>query len=145
MSLDQTLHRDFDLERGCESNSVPVTATAQNEPKSFCTRREPSAVRLHNEAMNLAQKYRLCEAELLEALTRVEREKIYLTFEITSLHEYCVEMLGLSRHTANNFIDVMRASLEVPALAEAIYSGRTTISKARKICDWPLAKNGLSF
>jgi hypothetical protein len=133
---DEGLHECSAIRNNMKSFAVRLNseATSARVQSEFSARKEPSAVRLHNEAMGVAQVYRRCEAELLEVLTRVEGAKIYLTFEITSLHDYCVEMLGLTRHTANNFIDVMRTSLEVPALAEAIYSGRTTISKARKIC-----------
>jgi hypothetical protein len=105
------------------------------------TRYLPATRQLHNEAVAISKKYRKCEAELLDVLMRVEHRKIYLEFELTSLHEYCVEMLGLSPHVANDFINVARKSFEVPELAEAIFSGRATISKARKICPVLTSKN----
>ncbi|RYZ80648.1 MAG: hypothetical protein EOP06_24950, partial [Proteobacteria bacterium] len=93
-----------------------------------------SFVSIHDRAMKAAANLKRCEVELLEAISDVERRQVYFQFELTSLFQYCVEILGLSRHAAYDFITVMRKSAEVPALHEAIQSGKTTISKARKIC-----------
>jgi 5-methylcytosine-specific restriction endonuclease McrA len=95
---------------------------------------ESPALKLHHEAVTIAKNYFAREAKLLEVIARVEKSKIYFDFELTSLEQYCIELLGLIQATAKNFIAVLKASIEVPALAEAIYSGRTTVSKARKIC-----------
>lgn len=93
-----------------------------------------AALALHNEAMLVAADYKRCEARLFSVIGQLDEKKVYFDFHIASLFEYCVEMLGLSRHTAYNFIDVVRKSREVPALGEAVLSGRTTVSKARKVC-----------
>jgi hypothetical protein len=105
------------------------------------SRLQSKTLELHDEALAIAKRYRQCEAEFLNVIMRVESRKIYLEFEVTSLHEYCVEMLGLSLHVANDFINVARTSFEVPELAEAIYSNKTSVSKARKICSVLTNKN----
>jgi 5-methylcytosine-specific restriction endonuclease McrA len=96
---------------------------------------------LHNEALAISKRFRKCEAELLDVIMRVETRRIYLEFELTSLHDYCIEMLGLSPHVANDFINVTRTSFNIPELAEAIHLGKTTVSKARKICSVITNKN----
>jgi hypothetical protein len=97
-------------------------------------RKQSQAMKLHAEAVASAKDYFGREANLLEVITKVEEARVYFEFELTSLEQYCVEMLNLTAATARNFIVVMKKSVEVPALAEAIYSGKTTVSKARKIC-----------
>lgn len=45
-----------------------------------------------------------------------------------------MDVLDLPTHTAYDFIDVVRTSKLIPELAEAVISGRTTITKARRVC-----------
>lgn len=96
---------------------------------------------VHEKAMLAAQNYKRSEIELLEAISRVEEKQIYLVMDITSLFQYCVEMLGLSRHVSFDLITVMRKAKEVPALREAIARGDVTLSKARRISSVITVKN----
>ncbi|RYZ68026.1 MAG: hypothetical protein EOP05_16940, partial [Proteobacteria bacterium] len=100
-----------------------------------------SYVAIHDRAMIAAANYKRSEIAMLEAIMQVEARQVYFQFELTSLFQYCVELLGLSRHAAYDFITVMRKSAEVPALLEAIRNGSTTVSKARKICSVVTVRN----
>ena len=89
---------------------------------------------LHNEAMSAAQDLKMHYLNLFEILLAVEADQIYQQFEVTSLYMYCTELLELSPSISNDFINVVRKSLEIPELAAAVRSRKLTISKARKIC-----------
>ncbi len=89
---------------------------------------------IHNEAMAAAQDIKHRYLILFEVLLKVEAHQIYQQFEVTSLYLYCTELLELSPSIAHDFITVVRKSLEIPELADAVRSKRITISKARKIC-----------
>lgn len=93
-----------------------------------------SALEIHNEAMTIAHDLKSQYVKLFEILLVVESRRLYYEFDVPSLFIYCVELLGLSRATAQDFICVVRKSLEVPELANALRDGKITISKARKIC-----------
>lgn len=64
----------------------------------------------------------------------IDERQIYFQLEVTSLYDYCVGYLELPTHTAYDFLDVIRKSKLVPALAEAVIEERTTMSKARRVC-----------
>ena len=93
-----------------------------------------SSVEIHNEAVGVAKDIKSDYLRMFNVLMEVESQQIYYDFEVTSLQAYCVELLELSRHVANDFINVVRKSLEIPQLADAVRSRRVTISKARKVC-----------
>jgi hypothetical protein len=88
----------------------------------------------HNRAVICVRNLRSAQSELLIALIEVEERKVYYQLEVTSLYLYCVDVLGLPMHTAYDFIDVIRTSKTIPNLAKAVIEGRTTITKARRIC-----------
>lgn len=92
------------------------------------------AIEIHEQAMTVACDLKSNYLELFEVLLLVEERQIYMSFDVTCLYTYCVELLELSPQTAKDFITVVRKSLEVPELADAIRSTKTTISKARKVC-----------
>jgi hypothetical protein len=81
-------------------------------------------------AKNIKSEY----LRLFDILLEIEAERSYFEFDVPSFHLYCVELLELSPQIAKDFGIVVRKTLEVPQLAEAIRSSGLTISKARKIC-----------
>lgn len=93
-----------------------------------------TAVEIHNGALAASKDLKTHYVKLFEILLIAETRQIYYQFNIPSLHTYCVELLDLSKHTAHDFVTVVRKSLEVPELAQALREGKLTISKARKIC-----------
>lgn len=88
----------------------------------------------HNRAVLSARNLKAAYRDLLSVLIEIDEQQIYFQLEKTSLYSYCVELLDLPSHTAYDFIDVIRTSMSVPELTQAILDGRTTISKARRIC-----------
>ncbi len=98
----------------------------QNKKKSF--------IAIHNDTMADAHDLKNRYLKLFENLLRVEADQIYQQFEVPSLYLYCTELLELSPSISNDFINVVRKSLEIPELADAVRARKITISKARKIC-----------
>jgi len=88
---------------------------------------------LHSRAISLVKQIRKSEAELLDILDQIEKQKLYLDWGYSSLFQYAVDGLGLSEGRAYNFITVTRKSREVPSLRKNIESGKLPVSKARKI------------
>lgn len=103
--------------------------------------REGSWVETHNEAIKCARSLKAAYGKLLKVLIEIERHQIFYQLEKTSLYYYCVETLELPKHTAYDFIDVVRTSKNIPALAQAVIDGRTSISKARRVCSVITEKN----
>ena len=91
-------------------------------------------VHFHSVAVRCARNLKSAYSELLKALIDISDRRIYYQLELTSLHDYWVDVVQLPPQTAYDFTDVIRTSKLIPALAEAVISGRTTISKARRVC-----------
>jgi hypothetical protein len=88
---------------------------------------------LHEKALAATARFKTAESELIDLLGQMDQTRGYLEFEVTSIYGYATKILKLSEDTSYNLIAVARKSCEVPALKEAIRSGATTISKARKV------------
>ncbi|MEQ1877905.1 MAG: HNH endonuclease signature motif containing protein [Bdellovibrionia bacterium] len=88
---------------------------------------------IHERFVQRAKVYLKSEAEIIECLQEVEEHKVYLEFECRKLHEYVIRVIGLSESVAWSFILVARKAREVPALKEAISTGKLQVQKARKI------------
>lgn len=93
-----------------------------------------SFIDIHSDAMADAHDLKNRYLKLFETLLLIEADQIYQQFEVPSLFLYCTELLELSPSISHDFINVVRQSLEIPELAEAVRSRKITISKARKIC-----------
>lgn len=93
-----------------------------------------TTLELHNEAVSVAKDLKSYYLKMFEVLIQVEDRQLYHQLDVPSFYLYCVELLELSPSVAKDFITVVRKSLEVPQLAEAVRTKRITISKARKIC-----------
>ncbi|MEK7358461.1 MAG: HNH endonuclease signature motif containing protein [Bdellovibrionota bacterium] len=95
---------------------------------------ERSAIEIHGEAVAVAKDFKNDYLRMFDVLMEVESRQIYYDFDVTSLQMYCIELLELSKHVANDFISVVRRSLQIPELAYAVRSRKVTISKVRKVC-----------
>ena len=96
---------------------------------------------IHNEAITRAQRYLVAEADLLEVIIEIDKEKIFEEFGLTHLTPYCVKHLGLSEDVSANFVRVARKSQQVPELKEAIDEGRLSVTKAKAIASVITAEN----
>ena len=91
------------------------------------------ADQIHARAIDVSQRYRSAESELIEVLQALDQHRVYLCRGHSSLFQYVVAELSLSESVAYNLITVSRKAHEVPELKLAIQSGTITLSNARKI------------
>lgn len=89
--------------------------------------------RLHEQALETANRYKHAEANLIEILQQIEEHRVHLKKGHPSLFQYVISELDLSESVAYNLISVSRKAREVPALAVEILKGVITLSNARKI------------
>ena len=88
---------------------------------------------IHDQAMECARLYLKAERNLFSILLEVDRHKIYEDFEYTHLTPYCVKKLNLSEDLAKCLVRVVRKTLHVPELGDAVTKGEISIYKARVI------------
>src|SRR5262245_51349836 len=67
-------------------------------------------------------------AGVLAHLAEVDARKLYLPKACSSMHMYCIRVLGLSESAAFKRIAAARAARDFPVLFEAIASGRLHLS-----------------
>ncbi len=96
---------------------------------------------IHKEAVTRAQRYLIAEADLLEIIIEIDKERIYEEFGLTHLTPYCIKHLGLSEDVAANFVRVARKSQQVPELKVAIEEGRLSVTKAKAIASVITSEN----
>jgi predicted GTPase len=96
---------------------------------------------IHEKALARAQRYLVAEADLLESIIEVDRDRTYEKWGLTHLTPYCVKHLGLSEEVAATFVRVARKSLQVPELKEAISEGKLSVTKAKTIAAVLTAEN----
>lgn len=88
---------------------------------------------LHERAIICLKKYLASENELLEIIQEIFDTKAFRELGYRSLHEYCVLALKLTDGQAYAFSSVLKKSLEVPELKEAVQKGDLSLNAARKI------------
>src|SRR5438067_8890052 len=89
----------------------------------------------------LAQQSCCIEADLLVLLGEVEERKLYLASASPSMFAFCVGELGFSEGAAYNRIHVARAGRELPAVIDAIRSGKVHLAGARLLVPHLTADN----
>src|SRR5580700_7021426 len=88
---------------------------------------------LHERALEAAGRFKQAESDLIEIFQEFDETKGLVQLKYTSLFEYGVKALGLSRPNTYAFINVARKSKKVPSLKEAIHTGEITLSVANRI------------
>lgn len=88
---------------------------------------------IHSRAVELSNKYKKSEAELIDALQQVDTHKVYLEKGYSSLYQYVIQELKLSEGIAYSLITVSRKAKIVPEIKEEIKNGTMTLSNARRI------------
>ena len=88
---------------------------------------------LHNHGLEIVDRYKKSEAEVLSIFQKLDQTKTYLHYNCTSLFDYSIKFHKLSESVTLNFIAVSRRAVQLPELKAAIDTGDLTISKARKI------------
>ena len=95
--------------------------------------RELSSSGLTRSIQNLADEERRRTAQLIAHLAEISSRKLHLELGFKSLHEYCVERLGLSDGCAWLRIQVSRVCLEFPLLLDALWKGSVSLTVAGKL------------
>ena len=88
---------------------------------------------IHEKALVRAQRYLIAEADLLESIIEIDKDRTFEKWGLTHLTPYCVQHLGLSEEVAATFVRVARKSLQVPELQTAIAEGKLSVTKAKTI------------
>jgi hypothetical protein len=79
----------------------------------------------------LARQACVVEAELLVHLGEIDERQLYLELAHGSMHVFCVKELGFSEDAAYYRIRVARAARRLPAIIDAIRSGKVHLAGAR--------------
>ena len=83
-----------------------------------------------------AQSERASTADLLADIGEVEARKSYLKLAYSSLLQWCVERLGLSRAAAFDRIRVARVARHFPTIFEMIADGRHNLTSIRLLAPY---------
>src|SRR5712691_4106548 len=83
------------------------------------------------------------EADLLLHLGEIDERKLYLPRAHPSMFAFCVEELGFSEDAAYNRIFVARAARRLPALLEALRSGKVHLGGLRLLAPLLTVENHL--
>ena len=108
---------------------------------SFHENLSPASQLIHDRALARAKKYLVAEADLLESIMEVDKDRIYEKWGFTHLTPYCVKYLGLSEEVAATFVRVARKSVLVPELQKAISEGKISVHKAKTIAPVVTSEN----
>ena len=79
----------------------------------------------------LVQRSNAAEADLLVHLGEIDERKLYLDRAFSSMFGFCIGELGFSEGAAYNRIFVARAARRLPALIDAVRSGRVHVTGLR--------------
>jgi hypothetical protein len=90
-----------------------------------------SAADLVARLRQLARQSCVVEAEILIYLREVEERKVYRDYAHPSMHAFCVAELGFSECAAYNRITVARLGQRLPAVIEALHSGKVHLTGLR--------------
>jgi hypothetical protein len=100
-----------------------------------------SASQLRSATQQLVRRSHGIDAALLVHLGEIEERKLYLGWSFPSMFAYCVEELGFSEDVACNRINVARAARRMPAILEALRSGKVHLAGLRLLAPHLTAEN----
>ncbi len=106
----------------------PFVASMSNEDLILATR-------------ELARRACAVEADLLVYLGEIDERKLYLDRAFPSMFAFCTRELGFSEGAAYNRILVARAARKLPAIVEAVRSGRVHLTALRLLAPHLTAEN----
>ena len=95
--------------------------------------RELSSSDLTHSIENLADEEKRRTAQVIAHLAEISGRKLHLELGCKSLHEYCVERLGLSDGCAWLRIQVSRVCLQFPRLLDDLWQGSVSLTVAGKL------------
>jgi len=96
---------------------------------------------LRSATRELVRRSSSLEAELLVHIGEIDERKLYLDWAFPSMFAYCVGELGFSEDAACNRINVARAARQMPAILEALRSGKVHLAGLRLLAPHLTAGN----
>src|SRR5207245_2000919 len=90
-----------------------------------------SSSELRSATHELVRRSHGVEVRLLVYLGEIEERKLYLDWTFSSMFAFCVGELGFSEDVACNRINVARAARRLPAILEALHSGKVHLAGLR--------------
>ena len=100
-----------------------------------------SSSQLLSATRELVQKSRGIEVDLLEHLGEIDERKLYLEGPYPSMFVFCVGEYGFSEDVAFQRIAVARAARRLPAILDALRSGRVHLTGLRLLAPHLNAEN----
>jgi len=100
-----------------------------------------SSSQLLSATRELVQKSRGIEVDLLEHLGEIDERKLYLEGPYPSMFVFCVGEYGFSEDVASQRIAVARAARRLPAILDALRSGRVHLTGLRLLAPHLTAEN----
>src|SRR5437588_7096731 len=134
--------------RKCARDAAETTPGCAGERRKSSCYHDGMIERLSDEALLDATRTllkRACdvEADLLLHLGEIDERKLYLPRAFPSMFAFCVEELGFSEDAAYNRIFVARAARRLPALIEALRSGKVHLGGLRLLAPLLTVENHL--
>src|SRR5687767_11026304 len=74
------------------------------------------------------QTERKITAEVIEYIREINRQQIYLDYNVTSIFEFLIKEIGYSRSAAQRRIDAAKLSNDIPEIHESLKSGELNLS-----------------
>jgi hypothetical protein len=94
----------------------------------------PAIFKLHQEGLAISEQWTLCQAKMIQILSELYQNKIYLFLKCESLKNYAILFWQLPEHTAADLVTVAKKACEIPEMISVLKERKTTVSKLRKIC-----------
>ena len=89
---------------------------------------------IHERAKACAKTFSNAKRDLIKVLIEVDQNRSFEDHMFTHLTPYCVKFLNIDPDIAKTLVRIIRKSIDVPELAEAVLQGKIHISNAKVIC-----------
>jgi hypothetical protein len=96
---------------------------------------------IHEKALKMASDFKKSETSLIDIFQQVEKERVFMKVGKTSVFQYGVEVLKLTKEQTYLYLRIARASSLVPAFKVAIENNSICLSNAKKIASVITAEN----
>jgi hypothetical protein len=88
---------------------------------------------IHDRALQLAKAYTTASQQLIQVLIEVDQNRSFEEHKFTYLTPYCIRFLKMDPDAAKTLVRIVRKSIDVPELAQAVIEGTIHVSNAKVI------------
>jgi hypothetical protein len=88
---------------------------------------------IHARAKRLANSYTQASKDLISVLLEVDKTRAFEEKEHTHLTPYCIKFLNIDPDVTKTLVRIVRKSIDVPELAQAVIDGKIHVSNAKVI------------